>query len=84
MASDVEGLLANWTEDCVGLIPGLEPVRGREAMRALRRQPDGSWRFHRSIFNEAPAGAGDEQPAEQPLSPLPGEQGGRNPPGRSA
>jgi uncharacterized protein (TIGR02246 family) len=115
-AFDVEGLLANWTEDCVGLLPGMEPVRGREGMRALllqaapqartqeileygesfeetqvfgdtalewgyvwgserpraggevqrtrykvmrvlQRQPDGSWRFHRSIFNDAPPAA---------------------------
>jgi ketosteroid isomerase-like protein len=25
-----------------------------KVMRVLKRQPDGSWRFHRSIFNDAP------------------------------
>jgi len=42
----------------------LNPLRGTEAqpirkkyhaMRMLKRQPDGSWKFHRIIWNEAPA-----------------------------
>jgi ketosteroid isomerase-like protein len=32
------------------------PIRKKyNALLVLKRQPDGSWKFHRAIWNEAPA-----------------------------
>ena len=55
-----------------GCIRGAERMRSGgpvqesrfKVMRVLKRQPDGSWLFHRSIYNEAPA----EYPAAKRVS----------------
>ena len=53
--------------------PGPEVDTTYNMMRILKKQPDGSWRIYRAIWNNASAPKNPEKPAETPAEKPPAE-----------
>jgi ketosteroid isomerase-like protein len=53
--------------------PGPEVDTTYNMMRILKKQPDGSWRIYRAIWNTASVPKGPEKPTETPAEKPPAE-----------